>query len=65
MEKIVLGPEDPTVFAKCPNCDKHGTGVKPGSYYGKAFTERRWKRGPVCENCETPLVKLFEVNQDA
>lgn len=63
-EKITLGPEDPTIFAKCPNCDKHGDGVKPDAYYGKAYTERRFKRGPVCENCETPMVKLFEVDRN-
>lgn len=59
--QIRLGPEDPTIFAKCPNCSKGGRGVKVGNYYGRAFTLRRWKRRPKCENCKTPLVKLFEV----
>lgn len=60
-----LSPEDPVVFAKCPSCQPTGRGLSvTGNYYGKAFTTRRWKRGPVCENCGTPLKKLFEVEVD-
>lgn len=62
--KVSLGPEDPTVFAKCPNCSKTGTGVKIGDIFGKAYTARRWKREPVCENCDGKLVKLFEVGAE-
>ena len=62
MEKITLSPEDPTVFAVCPTCRKVGNGNKPDHYFGKAYTERRWKRGPVCDNCNTPMEKLFEVS---
>lgn len=62
MDKVMLSAEDPTIFAKCPVCTKSGRGVKvTGNYYGKAFTARRWKRNPECENCGTPLVKMFEV----
>lgn len=59
--KITLGPEDPTIFAGCPRCNKRGIGVKIGDIFGKAYTARRWKREPVCDNCGGPLVKLFEV----
>ena len=60
-EVIALNSEDPTIFAKCPNCCKSGRGVKVGNYFSKAYTERRWKKGQVCENCETPLVVVFTV----
>lgn len=62
---ITLSPEDPTIFASCPRCNKRGRGVVVGQYYSKAFTPRRWKRGPVCENCGTALIKLFEVDIEA
>lgn len=61
MNQINLSPEDPTIFAGCPNCNQRGLGKKIGNYYSKAFTARRWKRNPVCENCETPLVLLYEI----
>ena len=57
-----LSSEDPTIFASCPNCNKKGNGVKVGQYYSKAFTERRWKKGQNCENCNTPLVVLYTVD---
>lgn len=61
MDKINLSPEDPTIFAGCPKCNKRGIGWKVGNYYSKAFTVRRWRREPVCENCNTPLVVLYEI----
>ena len=64
MSDIFLNQEDPTIFAKCPNCCKTGRGVPVGNYYSKAFTERRWRRDPVCENCETLLVKVFEIERE-
>ena len=60
MANINLNDEDPTVFAGCPKCNRRGTGVIQGKYYGKAFTSRRWSRGPRCENCKTRLVKMHE-----
>ena len=62
--KVTLGPEDPTIFAKCPKCNKTGKGVKIGDIFGKAYTVRRWKREPVCENCGSQLVKIFEVGEN-
>lgn len=59
--KITLGPEDPTIFTKCPVCCKRGLGVKLGDIYCKAFTSRRWKKGQDCENCGTPLEVVFEI----
>jgi hypothetical protein len=64
MSKVALGPEDPTIFAKCPNCTKTGIGVKVGDYFSKAFTARRWKKSPACDNCNTTLVKIYEVEID-
>lgn len=61
MDKIALGPEDPTIFAICPVCNRRGTGVKVGDIFGKAFTTRKWKRDPVCENCGGPLTKIREI----
>jgi len=63
MDKIMLGPEDPTIFAKCLNCNKGGRGVKLGDIFCKAYTVRKWKRGQVCENCGGELTVLFEVGQ--
>jgi hypothetical protein len=64
MTDIKLQEDDPTVFAKCPSCCKGGTGVPFGQVYLKAFTKRKWARGPLCENCETPLVRLYEVETE-
>lgn len=61
MDKIVLGPEDPTIFAVCPVCNRTGTGVKIGDIFCKAFTLRKWKRNPVCDNCGGELTKLREI----
>jgi len=60
-DKLTLSPEDPTIFAKCPHCCRSGKGKKMGDLFLKAFTARRWKRNPVCENCGGPLVVLYEV----
>jgi hypothetical protein len=67
-----LTDEDPSIFAKCPRCDKRGMGTVYGrqvgmtfnatlSYYGKAFNVRQWRRGPVCENCGTGLVEVRRI----
>jgi hypothetical protein len=61
-EVTALNSEDPIIFAHCPNCNKRGRGVKVGNYYSKAFTERRWRKGQNCENCDTPLVVVFVVD---
>jgi hypothetical protein len=58
---IQLGQDDPTVFAKCNTCDPHRPGAHVGTYYGKAFTTRKWARSPKCENCNGTLTKLYEV----
>jgi hypothetical protein len=63
MPEITLGPDDPVVFAKCLRCDPRGRGVKPGPYYGKAYTRRRWLRSPTCENCNSPMTMLYEVGE--
>jgi len=61
MLEIVLTPRDPTVFGKCPLCCKKGLGVPLGDINCKAYTVREWKQRPVCENCETVMVYLYEV----
>ena len=60
-DKISLSPEDPTIFAKCQKCSRSGKGEKVGDIFLKAFTARRWKRSPVCENCGSELIILYEV----
>lgn len=59
--QVNLSPEDPTIFAKCENCCKRGRGVKIGDIFLKAFTERRWKRDPECENCGSLLTALYRI----
>lgn len=61
-DKVSLSPEDPTIFAKCPRCCKSGVGQKLGDIFLKAFTVRRWKRSPICENCGTDLIILYEIS---
>lgn len=58
MDKITLGPEDPTVFAICARCNRKGIGVTIGDIFCKAFTARRWKREPTCENCGGHLTAI-------
>jgi hypothetical protein len=60
-DEIRLLDEDPRFFAQCPKCCRKGKGVHFGQVYCAAFTKRKWERKPVCENCKTPLVLLFEV----
>lgn len=52
-------------WAKCPVCCRTGTGVPVGDYYSRAYTERQWKRSPVCENCGTSMRFLYEVVYDS
>jgi hypothetical protein len=61
VDKIVLGPEDPTIFAICQICNKRGLGVTVGDIFCKAFTARKWKRNPVCDNCGGSLTVVREI----
>lgn len=63
---IKLSPElDPTVFAKCSGpCTRTGRGAKAGEYMGKAFTPKKFARGPLCENCGSAMVELHRVAVD-
>lgn len=56
-----LTDEDPSVFAKCPKCDRHGMGVKPNRYFGRAYSARQFRRTPTCDNCGTSMVELFRL----
>jgi hypothetical protein len=58
---IRLSPEDPTVFAKCPKCDRHGRGEPFGNYFGKTFSIRQWRRGQVCDNCGSALLEIRRI----
>jgi hypothetical protein len=58
---VRLTDEDPSIFAKCLRCDRRGRGVSVGSYYGKAFNIRQWRRQPLCENCKTVLVEVRRI----
>jgi hypothetical protein len=62
---ITLEFDDPTIFAICSGrCSRHGPGQKVGNYFGKAYTPRRWKRGPICDNCKAPMRMLYEVPRE-
>lgn len=62
---ISITRDDPTVFAVCSGrCTRTGPGVKVGSYFGKAYTERKFARGPVCDNCKSPMRELRRVGVD-
>lgn len=52
-------------WAKCEPCCRTGRGVKVGNYFSRAYTERQWNRGPVCDNCSTPMTLLYEVIYDS
>lgn len=65
MASVTLEFDDPTIFAKCGGkCCAHQNGKKVGNYFGKAYTPRRWKRGPVCDNCQAPMVLLYEITRE-
>jgi len=65
MIEIRLDYSDPTVFAACGGaCNHHYPGKKVGMYFGKAYTERQWKRHPVCDNCGSPMRFLYEVRKE-
>lgn len=62
---IKLEFDDPTIFAKCGGaCCQHQNGKKVGLYFGKAYTDRKWKRNPVCDNCGSPMVFLYEIAKE-
>jgi hypothetical protein len=65
MQDIKLLPSDPVVFAKCLHCTQTGrNGMLVPPYYSKAYSNEKWNRGPVCENCGTPMTFLYEVKID-
>lgn len=66
-----LTREDPTVFARCAGrCSRRGKGTilgsRPGatSYYGRAYTARKWLRNPECDNCGSAMVEVHRVEVD-
>jgi hypothetical protein len=62
---ITLEFDDPTIFAICSGkCCSHRPGTKVGNYFGKAYTPRRWKRGPKCDNCGSDMRMLYEVTRE-
>jgi hypothetical protein len=62
---ITLDYDDPTIFAICSGkCTQHRPGKKVGDYFAKAYTPRRWKRGPKCDNCSADMRFLYEVSRD-
>lgn len=62
---IKLEFDDPTIFAKCGGaCCQHRNGKKVGTYFAKAYTERKWKRNPVCDNCGSPMVFLYQIEKE-
>lgn len=63
--KVSITREDPTVFAVCSGrCARRGIGAKQGSYYGRAYTTRKWAKSPACENCKSPMRELHRLEVD-
>lgn len=61
---VKLEFDDPTVFAQCGGaCNRHHPGKKVGNYFAKAYTDRKWKHGPVCDNCGAPMKLLYEIER--
>lgn len=62
---ITLDFDDPTMFAVCSGaCGQHYPGKKVGNYFAKAYTARKWKRNPKCDNCGSPMRLLYEVEKE-
>jgi hypothetical protein len=65
LAQIKLEYDDPTVFAKCSgSCCQHQNGRKVGNYFAKAYTDRKWKRQPTCDNCNAPMQFLYEIEKE-
>jgi hypothetical protein len=61
---VELEFDDPTIFAVCSGaCNRHYPGKSVGNYFGKAYTERKWKRGPICDNCGSPMTRIYEIER--
>lgn len=61
---ITLDHDDPVVFAKCSGrCSQRGPGSSIESIFYKAYPRRHWDRRPVCDNCKSPMVMLYEVKE--
>lgn len=61
-QPITLNFDDPTVFAVCGGpCGSHYPGKKVGTYFGKAYTARKWRGNPKCDNCGSPMRFIREV----
>ena len=64
MKQITLVLDDPTIWAACSgDCNRHYPGHNVGNYYARAYTVRKWKRGPKCVNCDSPMRFLYEVKE--
>lgn len=61
---INLDYDDPVVFAKCGGkCSKTGNGNSIENIFYKAYPRRRWDRRPVCDNCKSPMVMLYQIEE--
>lgn len=61
MKEVRLTDSDRTIFAVCPICNQSGVGRKAPKYFSMAYNKRQWDKGPVCENCQTPMQFKYEV----
>lgn len=60
--QVALSPFDPVVFAQCSGqCCVRIPGKEDSNYFAKAYTRRDWAAGPVCDNCSSPMTKLYEI----
>ena len=63
-QNIELNPSDPTIFAVCLVCNRRGLGVPLGDINCKAYTRRDWHRDSSCENCDSQMLKIYEVTNE-
>lgn len=62
--QIKLDYDDPTVFAVCSGaCCQHYPGKKVGEYFAKAYTDKKWKKEPTCDNCGSAMKQLYEIER--
>lgn len=63
-DEIRLSFDDPRVWARCEPCatrrDKRGQTM----YFGKAYAERKWKKGQTCDNCGGPMTEIYRLKED-
>jgi hypothetical protein len=64
MDEIRMNFDDPRVWARCDSCCKKVDDKGQSQYFGKAYSDRKWKKGPACDNCGGPMTELYRLRGD-